>query len=160
MAMRSKPKRWNANAGSDAQSDNQRRDAKHDRHFAALRKPLFRAGVQQHDHEDKQHHHRASINNDLHCRDELRAQQQIDERQRAHHHDERERAVDRVLLHQEVDRPSHTQRRENEEKNESEHWVEPAVRPASTAFLGCELAMVISITIASSEKLLAKQTRR
>ncbi len=82
---------------------------------------LFLARVQQHDDEDEQHHHRAGINDDLHGGDELGAQQQINQRQRAHHHDQRQRAVDGVLLHQEVDRPSDAQRRENEEQNKRQH---------------------------------------
>ena len=62
----------------------------------------FRAGVQQHDDEDEQHHDRAGINDHLRGRDELRAQQQIQHRQRAHHADQRERARDRMRLHHQL----------------------------------------------------------
>ena len=72
--------------------------------------------------EDEQHHHRAGIDDDLHRGDEFGAQQQIDQRQRSHHHDQRQRAVDGMLLHQEVDRTSYTQRREDEEQNKSKHF--------------------------------------
>ena len=106
---------------SNAESDNQRRNAQDHRHPAALAQALFCAGIQQHDDEDEQHHDRPRIDDDLYGGDELRSQQQIKQRQRAHHDDERERAVDRVLLHQEVDRPSYAQRREDEEKYKSKH---------------------------------------
>ncbi len=43
---------------------------------------LFRTGVQKHDDEDEQHHHRARVDNDLCHGDELGAEQQVKNRQK------------------------------------------------------------------------------
>ena len=49
----------------------------------AAARSFFRSGVQQHDDKDKQHHDGAGINDHLNRGDKLRAQQQVDQRQRA-----------------------------------------------------------------------------
>ena len=101
---------------SDAQSNDQSRNAEHHRNPAAVCSALFHAGVEQHNHEHKQHHDRAGINDDLHRSDKFGPQQQINHRQRSHHNNQRQCAVDRVLLRQEVDCTSDTDRREDEER--------------------------------------------
>ena len=63
------------------------------------------------------HHDRAGINDDLHGGDELRAQQQIFARQRGHHRDQRQRAVDGMGLRQQVDRSRHADRPEGQKQN-------------------------------------------
>ena len=57
-----------------------------------------RLHVQQHQHEQEQHHDRARVDDHLQRGDERRAQQAEDRGERAERHDERERAVDRVAL--------------------------------------------------------------
>ena len=42
------------------------------------------------------HHDRARVDDDLHGRDELRAEQQVQHGERNHHQDQRERAVNRL----------------------------------------------------------------
>ena len=44
---------------------------------------FFAAGIQQHDHEGEEHHDGAGVDDDLRGGEELRAQQQIEHRQRA-----------------------------------------------------------------------------
>ena len=56
-------------------------NAKQQRHPAALG-ALFFSGIQQHDDEDKQHHDGAGVHDHLHRGHELRAQQQVFDRQR------------------------------------------------------------------------------
>ncbi len=74
---------------------------------------LFLAGIQQHDDEDEQHHDGAGVDDDLHRGDELGAQQQIFHCQRSHHHHQRQRAVDGMPLHQQVDRARHADHTEH-----------------------------------------------
>ena len=105
----------------NAQSNNEPRDTQHHGDTAGMFGALFHPGVQQHDDKDEQHHHRAGIDNDLHGGHEFRAQQQVQQGQRTHHHNQRQGAVDGVLLHQQVDRPTYTQRREDEEENKRQH---------------------------------------
>ncbi len=48
------------------------------------------AGVQQHDDEDEQHHHRSAVDNHLRHGNELSAEKQIEDGQRAHDADQRQ----------------------------------------------------------------------
>ena len=57
---------------------NQSRHAEQDRHPAAL--SLFLdAGIEQHDDENEQHHHRSRVDDDLNGGNELGAEQQINQ---------------------------------------------------------------------------------
>src|SRR5208283_156174 len=110
---------------ANAQTDDQARHAQHRGDPAAVRCPLLDSRVEQHDHENEQHHYRAGINDDLHGGDELSAQQQVDHRERSHHHDQRQRAVDGVFLHKQVNGTAHAHRREDKEENQMQHDVCP-----------------------------------
>ena len=90
------------------------------RHPASLG-ALFFSGIQKHDDEDKQHHDGAGVHDHLHRRHEFRTQQQIFDRQRAHHHHQRQRAVDGMPLHQQVHRPCHAQRAEDQKYDQMSH---------------------------------------
>ena len=79
---------------------------------------LFLPGIEQHDDEGKQHHDGAGIDDDLGGGQKLGAQQQVEHGQRAHHHDQRERAVDGVALEQEVQCSRHTEAAKNDEQNQ------------------------------------------
>ena len=79
---------------------------------------LFFAGVQQHDDEDEQHHDGAGVHDDLHGGDELRAQQQVQYRERAHHHDQRQRAVDGMPLQQQIQCSRHAQPAKDDKQNQ------------------------------------------
>ena len=94
--------RWTKYADQPEKRDQQRHAEQSGDHE---RRPLLRlrAGVQQHDDEDEQHHDGARVDDHLRRRDELRAQQQVQHRERAHHADQRERARDRMRLHHHVD---------------------------------------------------------
>src|SRR5205085_2315802 len=59
---------------------------------------LLLLDVQQHDHEDDQHHDRAGVNDHLHGSDERRRQQYVKARQRDEHANQRDRAVERIAL--------------------------------------------------------------
>jgi hypothetical protein len=63
---------------------------------------LFLAGVEQHDDEGEEDHDGAGVDDHLGGGEKLRAQEQVEHGQRAHHHDERKGAVDGVALQQEV----------------------------------------------------------
>src|ERR1700678_113767 len=106
-------------AGSDPQSDDQRRYSERCSNPAGMRQSLFFAGIQQHDDEDEQHHDGTGVDDYLHRGDEFGAQEQINDRQRTHHHDQRQRAVDGVLLHQQVNGARHAQNRENKKENKT-----------------------------------------
>ena len=101
------------NPADEHAADQHSGNAKQQRHPAAFGVFLL-AGIQQHDDEDEQHHDGAGVNDHLHGGDELRAQQQIFHRQRSHHHHQRQRAVDGMRLHQQVDRTRHADRTENQ----------------------------------------------
>ena len=88
-------------------------NAEQGRNAAALGVLLF-AGIQQHDGNHKQNHDRAGVDDHLHGGHKFRAQQKILGSQRGHHHDQRQRAVDGMALHQQVDRPRHADRSEKE----------------------------------------------
>src|SRR3984957_12296066 len=64
---------------------------------------LFAAGVEEHDDEDEQHHDRAGVDDDLGDGEELRAEKQVEDGEGGHNDDERERAVNGMGLHQEID---------------------------------------------------------
>ncbi len=113
---------------ADDQSEDQRRNAEHGRHAAAVSCPLLNSGVEQHDDEDEQHHDRTGINDDLHGGDKLRPQQQVNHGERSHHHNQRQRAVDGMLLREQVNGAAHAHRRENKEKNQMQHDVCPPAR--------------------------------
>jgi len=61
---------------------------------------------------------RATVDDDLHGSDKFRSHQQIKPGQRDHHHDERQRAVNRVALQDEAHRADNTHRGEDEENDE------------------------------------------
>src|SRR5580698_8333590 len=69
----------------------------------AAKGALFAAGVEQHDDEYEQHHHRAGVDDDLGDGEEFRAEEEIEDGERGHDDDERERAVNGMGLHQEID---------------------------------------------------------
>src|SRR6185437_8855028 len=82
---------------------------------------LFHAGVQQHDDEDEEHHHRAGIDDDLHSRHEFRAEQQEQQRQCAHYDNQRQRAVNRMALQQEVQSSRDTDHTEDDKQHLVKH---------------------------------------
>ena len=93
---------------------------------------LFLASVQKHDHEDEQHHDRAAVHNDLHGRDKFRAHEQVEARECHHHDDERERAVNRVLLQNQADRAKNGKGGKHEEDNQGRsHQCFPQIRMAT-----------------------------
>ncbi len=99
----------------NAEQTEQGGDAKNGSHpRSALAR--FDAGIQQHDHEDEQHHHSAGVNDDLRHRDERAAEQQIENSERRHHTDKRERARNRMLLQHHVDGAEHRDGREEAEE--------------------------------------------
>ena len=95
-------------------------NSKQHRHPAAFA-AVFYAGVQKHDHEDEQHHDRSGIDNHLHRRHKLRAQQQIFHRERAHDHDQRQRAVDGMPLHQQIYRAGNAHQPKHRKYNQMKH---------------------------------------
>ncbi len=92
---------------------------------------LFFAGIEQHDDEDEKHHDGAGVDDHLHDGDELGAEQQVDESQRAHDDNERERAVDGLPLNQQIDRATYTERREKQKEKEMHQFSIPAIMPGS-----------------------------
>src|SRR4029077_20461393 len=112
---------------------------------AALGMFLF-AGVQQHNDKDEQNHDGAGIDDDLYRGDELSAQQQIKQRQRTHHYDERERGDEGIFLEQQVQSARHTDTREDDEQQRMDHlfsWTTyyGAARQAMMALVTMMLAM-------------------
>ena len=79
---------------------------------------LFLACIQQHDHEDKQHHNGAGVHDHLRSSQELRPKRPVQHRQRHHHDDQRERAVDRVPLKQQVQSSCHREQPKDNEQCE------------------------------------------
>src|SRR5262249_3748055 len=71
------------------------------------------ASVKKHDNEDEEHHDGAAIDYDLHGGDELGAHQQVKSGESDHHDNERQSAVNRVLLQNEADRADYGKRRED-----------------------------------------------
>ena len=69
---------------------------------AGLPRQLFGSGVQEHDDEDKEHHDGAGVDDQLSGGDELSAEEDVENRERDHHADERQRAGDRVPLERHV----------------------------------------------------------
>src|SRR5262249_8972153 len=100
----------------------------------------FFAGVQEHDDEDEEHHNGAAVNDDLDRRDEFRAHQQVETGKANHDHDQRERAVDRMLLQNEADRADDRQRRkyEKDEKWGAHGFALKRTTPAVTMTLAME----------------------
>src|SRR5262245_48922176 len=80
---------------------------------------LFFAGVQKHDDEDEKHHDRAAIDDDLHRGHELCAHQQVEPGERDHHDDERECAMNGMLLQDQADCADYGER---SEKKENDQW--------------------------------------
>ena len=78
---------------------------------------LFYAYVQEHDYEGEEDHDGAGVDDDLGGGEELRAEEEIEDGKRTHDHDQREGAVDRVSLEQEVDRSRQTECREDQEED-------------------------------------------
>ena len=89
---------------------------------------LFLAGIEQHDDEGEEHHDGAGVDDDLGGGEELGAEQQVEHRQRTHHDDQRERAVDRVALEKEVQGSRHAKTAEDEEEKQ----VHASVRSSKT----------------------------
>ncbi len=97
----------------------QRNEGTQERESGDLSKPRFAAallctGVQQHNDEDKEHHDGAAVDDHLRHGNEFRAQQQIENRERAHDADERQSTRDRMLLKDQVqrrNRPRQSRRR-------------------------------------------------
>ena len=79
---------------------------------------FFLSGIEQHDDEGKQNHDGAGIDDDLGGRQELRAQQEVEHGQRAHHHNQREGAVDGVALEQKVQGSCYTKAAKEDEENQ------------------------------------------
>ena len=77
----------------------------------------FRARVQQHDDEDKQHHDGAGVNDHLGRGDEFSAQLQVQNGERSHDADQRKRAGDGMRLHHQVDGAKHRDAGEDEERS-------------------------------------------
>ncbi len=96
----------------ESATDQHRGNAEPSRNSAALGALLF-TGVEQHDHENKEHHDRAGVNDHLHRGNEFRAQQKIFDRKGSHHRDQRKRTVDGMALYQQVDRSRHANRSKN-----------------------------------------------
>jgi len=76
---------------------------------------LLFAGIQQHDDEGEQHHDGARVDDDLRGGEELGSEQQIEDGQRGHDDDQRERAVDRMPLQQQIQRAGDAQCSEDKE---------------------------------------------
>src|SRR5271165_4478505 len=70
----------------------------HDVSRVAAMGALFLPGIEQHDDEGEQDHDGAGIDNYLGGGQKLRAQEKVQHGQRAHDHNQRESAVDRVAL--------------------------------------------------------------
>src|SRR5271165_5382462 len=86
-----------------------------------LREPRFAngflgAGVQKHNDEDKQHHDGTGINDDLRHGQKFRSQQQVQDRQRAHHPNQRQGACNRMVLHHEINGTTNRYRGKQEEE--------------------------------------------
>src|ERR1700679_540939 len=79
---------------------------------------FFRPGVEQHDDEGKQNHDSAGIDDHLGGSQELRTEQEVEHGQRAHHHNQREGAVDRVALEEEVQGSCYTKAGKEDEENQ------------------------------------------
>src|SRR5206468_4810866 len=60
----------------------------------------------------------AAVDDDLHGSDEFRAQEQIQTRESDHHDDQREGAVNRMLLQNQAERANNRQRRQHIEDDE------------------------------------------
>ena len=70
---------------------------------AAAGGALFFAGVEQHDDEDEEHHDGAGVDDDLGGGEELRAERPVEDGERHHDDDQRQRGVDGVALQEEVE---------------------------------------------------------
>src|SRR5271170_2555510 len=81
---------------------------------------FFDAGVEQHDHEDEEHHDGAGINDDLNCGDYFGAEQEVEHGERDHDENERQRAVNRLAREDKRDRAQHGEERANEEDDEGQ----------------------------------------
>src|SRR5205823_8620225 len=99
----------------------------HPQSDAATLASLIDPGIKQHNHEHKQHHDRAGIDDDLNGSQELRPQQQVDKRQRAHDHHQRQGAVDRVALGKQVDSSCYAENAKDEKKNLVKHLFKLAM---------------------------------
>src|SRR5229473_5591925 len=106
----------------------QRHAQRNSREASKLREigALFDAGIEQHDDEDEQHHDGAAIDDDLHRGHKFRAHQQVETGERDHNHDERERAVNRMALEDQVNCADDAHGREHKENNQrSVHLIAP-----------------------------------
>ena len=101
------------NPANEHAADHHSGDSNQQRYAAAFCVFLL-ACIEQHDHEDEQHHNGARVDDHLHGRDEFRTQQQIFRRQRTHHDHQRKCAVDGMRLCNQVDRTRYADRTENQ----------------------------------------------
>jgi len=95
-------------------------DAQDHRDVAALG-ALFFASIEQHDDEDEEHHDRAGVDDHLHGSHELGAQQQVFDRERSHHHHQRQGAADGVRLREQVDGSRYANGSENHKQDQMQH---------------------------------------
>ena len=78
----------------------------------------FAAGIEQHDDEGEEHHDGARVDDDLGDGEELRAEKQVENGERSHDDDERERAVNGMGLQQEIDGSSEAESGKQEEQDQ------------------------------------------
>ena len=73
--------------------------------------------------EDEQNHDGAAIHDDLNGGNELRSHEQVQARERDHHYNQRERAVNRMALQNQAHRRGYRNRSQNEENRQRRvHW--------------------------------------
>jgi hypothetical protein len=85
--------------------------------------------VQQHDHEQEEHHDGARVHQDLDDPDEVRTQQRVDRRQAEERHDQPERAGDRALPRHHHERRRRREHAEHEEQDLTQHLNEITGKP-------------------------------
>ena len=79
---------------------------------------LFFSGIEQHDDEGKEHHDCTGIDDDLGGSQKFGAEQQVEHGERAHDHDQREGAIDRMALQQQVQGCCYAKAAEEDEENQ------------------------------------------
>src|ERR1700733_4694080 len=79
---------------------------------------LFLPGIEQHDDESKEHHDCAGIDDDLGGSQKFCAEQEEEHSERTHDHDQREGAIDRMALQQQVQGCYYTKAAEKDEENQ------------------------------------------
>ena len=109
---------------------------------AAAERAFFAASVEQHDDKGEKHHDRAGIDDDLRGSKELCAEQEIEHRQRSHHDNQRQGAVDGMCLEQEIDGPCEAESGKNEKQNQMHRDLMFKCAGESRQFVDCENSLI------------------